>query len=52
MKKSDGISFTAWLSEVVKTGTYRFTALSKMYENDIRAEEVKNKMGDGDSQEE
>ena len=52
MKKSEGISFTAWLSEVVKTGKYKFTILSKMYEDDIRADEVKNKVGGKDSKNE
>tara|TARA_R100001015_G_C4439463_1_gene33598 strand:+ start:146 stop:307 length:162 start_codon:yes stop_codon:yes gene_type:complete len=53
MRKSQGVSFTEWLSVVVKTGKYNFKTLSKMYEEDIHAEEVKNKVGGGgDRQEE
>jgi len=52
MKRSQGVSFTEWLSVVVKTGKYKFKTLSKMYEEDIHAEEVKNKVGGEDRQEE
>lgn len=45
MKKSQGVSFTAWLADVVKVGRFKINDLSKMYDEDIDSSEVK-KVGD------
>jgi hypothetical protein len=45
MRKSQGVSFTAWLADVVKVGRFKINDLSKMYDKDMDSSEV-NKVGD------
>tara|TARA_R100000005_G_C4896301_1_gene140608 strand:+ start:164 stop:301 length:138 start_codon:yes stop_codon:yes gene_type:complete len=41
MRKSQGVSFTVWLADVVKTGRFKIKDLSKLYDEDVDSSEVK-----------
>lgn len=41
MKKSQGVSFTVWLADVVKVDKFKIKDLSKFYDEDIDSSEVK-----------
>jgi hypothetical protein len=47
MRKSQGVSFTAWLADVVKVGRFKINDLSKMYDEDVDSSDVK-KVGELD----
>ena len=48
MKKSQGVSFTVWLSDIVKAGRFKITDFSKMYDKDMDSSEVIKKVGEQD----